>query len=93
MGCVALSLWIYFLYHRVQKGTDENYPLEGSLLGVQATFMRLMPSAGYSLLIIPLNLVYQKLAIFMTNFGTKIYMKILKDRSVFFRKSSTSISI
>jgi hypothetical protein len=33
--------------------------------------MRTIPSAGYSLLIIPMNLVYKKLAIFMTDFGKK----------------------
>ncbi len=71
MCCLAFSLWIYFLYYRVQKKADENYPLETSLFVTQAKFMRMIPSAGYSLLIIPMNFVYQKLAIFMTNFGTK----------------------
>ncbi len=71
MCCLAFSLWIYFLYYRVQKKADENYPLETSLFVIQAKFMRMIPSAGYSLLIIPMNFVYQKLAIFMTNFGTK----------------------
>jgi hypothetical protein len=69
MGCLAFSLWIYFTYHRIQRKTDENYPLDKSVYLIPAKFLRTIPSAGYSLLIIPLNLVYKKLAIFMTDFG------------------------
>lgn len=71
MCCLAFSLWIYFTYYRIQKKTDEKYSLEKSLFLIQGKFIRMIPSAGYSLLIIPMNFVYKKLAIFMTNFGRK----------------------
>ncbi len=78
MCCVALSLWFYFLYYRIQKKAEENYPLKKSF---QAKFMHLIPSAGYSLLIIPMNFVYQKLAILMTDFGTKNKPRLEKLRN------------
>lgn len=68
---LAFSVWIYFLYYRIQKKTEDNYPLDKSYFLIQAKFMRLMPSAFYSLLIIPMNFIYRKLAIAMTNFGRK----------------------
>jgi hypothetical protein len=69
MGCLAISLWIYFGYYRVQNKTNDRYPLDASIFLVPGKVMRLAPSAGYSLLIIPLNSVYTKLAIWMNNFG------------------------
>jgi hypothetical protein len=70
--CLGVSLWIYFTYNRIQKKADEQYSTETkSLAFVQSKVVRMMPSAGYSLLILPLNLIYRKLATFMTNFGTK----------------------
>lgn len=69
MASLAFSLWIYFAYYAIQKKTDEKYPLQKTGLLPQAKLMRMVPSAGYSLLIIPMNLVYKKLAVLMTNFG------------------------
>jgi hypothetical protein len=69
MGCLALALTIYFTYYRIQKSTNDQYPLKESVLLVQAKFMRMVPSTGYSLLIIPINMVYKKLATFLTDFG------------------------
>ena len=70
MGCLGLSLWVYFAYHRIQKKTDDNYPVDKSLVAaVPPTFVRMVPSAGYSLGIIPMNLVYSKLATWMTKYG------------------------
>jgi len=68
-GCLALSLWIYFTYYRIQKTVEENYPLETSSFLAYTKSVRMLPTAGYSLLIIPMNLVYQKLATIMTNYG------------------------
>jgi len=84
MCCLAFSLWIYFTYNRIQKKADDNYPLKKSLFFIQAKFIRMMPSAGYSLLIIPMNLVYTKLAIFMTNFGNKEEMIKFEKSLLFF---------
>ena len=69
MLCLALSLWIYFAYYAVQQKTDKQYPLEATAILPTAKLMRMVPSTGYSLLIIPMNLVYKKLAVFMTNYG------------------------
>ena len=69
MVCLALSLTIYFTYYRIQRTTDEKYPLTKSLSLVQAKFMRMVPSTGYSLLILPINIIYKKLATFLTDFG------------------------
>ena len=69
MACLAVSLWIYFAYYRIQKKADDNYPDGQSLLLLPGKVIRLTPSAGYSLSIIPLNFVYKKLATFMTDFG------------------------
>ncbi|CAF3286759.1 unnamed protein product [Rotaria sp. Silwood2] len=68
MCCLALSLWIYFAYYRIQIKTDHNYPLDGSLFSIHTKLMRTMPSAGYSLLIIPMNLIYKKIATYLTDF-------------------------
>ncbi|CAF1211313.1 unnamed protein product [Adineta ricciae] len=68
MLCLALSLWIYFAYYAVQQKTDKRYPLEATAILPTAKLMRMVPSTGYSLLIIPMNLIYKKLAIFMTNY-------------------------
>jgi hypothetical protein len=87
-----VSLWIYFTYNRVQKTTDEKYSTEGkSVFSIQAKVIRMMPSAGYSLLILPLNLIYRKLATFMTNFGKEIEKKRFNKTTVFYsyRKSSS----
>ena len=62
MICLGISLWIYFTYYRIQKKTDENYPLESSLMLIQAKYIRLLPSVGYSLLIIPLNSVLYQIS-------------------------------
>jgi hypothetical protein len=69
MGCLAVSLTIYFTYYGIQKKTNNQYPLDGSLFVAQAKAMRIVPSIGYSLLIIPINMMYKKLATFLTNFG------------------------
>lgn len=69
MGCLALSITIYFTYYRIQRNTDENYPLTKSLAFVQAKFMRMVPSTSYSLLILPINIAYKKLATFLTDYG------------------------
>jgi hypothetical protein len=82
MCSLAFSLWIYFTYYRIQKRTNENYPLEKSLFLIPSKFMRTIPSAGYSLLIIPMNLVYKKLAIFMTDFGKNEEMRKFENRGV-----------
>ena len=42
-----------------------------------------MPSAGYSLLILPLNLIYRKLATFLTNFGKEIERKRFDNMNFF----------
>jgi len=85
MVCLAFSLWIYFTYCRIQKRTEENYPLEKYLFLIQGKFIRMIPSAGYSLFIIPMNLVYKKLAILMTNFGTKKNKsERIKFKNIFF---------
>ena len=73
MLCLALSLWIYFAYYAVQQKTDKKYPLETPAILPTAKLMRMVPSTGYSLLIIPMNLIYKKLAIFMTNYGRGLY--------------------
>lgn len=67
--CFAISIWIYFYYYRIQKKTDENYPLNSSFMLIQAKYIRLLPSAVYSLAIIPLNSIYTKFATILTNFG------------------------
>jgi hypothetical protein len=69
MACLAISLAIYFTYYRIQKSTNDQYPLEDSSFSAQSKIMRMVPSAGYSLLIIPIKLAYKKLAIFLTDFG------------------------
>ena len=71
MTCLGASLWIYFTYYRIQKKAEEKYPLDKSVVIMQTKVIRLMPTAGYSFLIIPLNMVYRKLAVFMTNFGRR----------------------
>ncbi len=71
MGCLALSLTIYFTYYRIQTKTNNNYPLDKSVLVPKAKIMRIIPSIGYSLLIIPINMIYKKLATFLTDFGEK----------------------
>ncbi|CAF0803540.1 unnamed protein product [Rotaria sordida] len=68
MCCLALSLWIYFGYYRIQIKTNNNYPLDSSLFSIHAKLMRTMPSAGYSLLIIPMNLIYKKIATYLTDY-------------------------
>ena len=78
MGCLALSLTIYFTYYRIQRNTNDRYPLTQSLALVQAKFMRMVPSTGYSLLILPINIVYKKLATFLTNNGRKNVQLISK---------------
>jgi hypothetical protein len=55
--------------------------------------MRMMPSTGYSLLIIPMNLVYKKLAIFMTDFGKHMKQEEILKLFVFCRKSSSANSV
>ena len=69
MASLALSLWIYFAYYAVQKKADQRYPLGEAGFLPQAKLMRMVPSTGYSLLIIPMNLVYRKFAVLITNFG------------------------
>ena len=69
MCCLATSLTIYFTYYRIQAKTDKTYPLDGSILFVRAKVMRMVPSTGYSLLIIPINMAYKKLATFLTKTG------------------------
>ncbi len=93
MGCLALSLWIYFAYHKVQKKADENYPVDKSVTLLPGKLMRMMPSTGYSLLIIPMNLVYKKLAIFMTDFGKHMKQEEILKLFVFCRKSSSANSV
>ena len=69
MACLALSLMIYFTYYRIQRKTDHEYPLDGSVFVAQAKVVRMVPSTGYSLLIIPINMIYKKLATFLTDYG------------------------
>ena len=69
VGCLAISLTIYFTYYRIQKKTNEEYPLTAPAVGVQTKVMRMIPSTGYSLLVIPIKLIYKKLATFLTDFG------------------------
>lgn len=66
--CFAISIWIYFYYYRIQKKIDENYPLNSSVMLIQAKYIRLVPSAVYSLAIIPLNSIYTKFATILTDF-------------------------
>jgi hypothetical protein len=68
-ACLATSLSIYFTYYGIQQSTNDRYPLDASALFASAKFMRMIPSAGYSLLIIPINLAYRKLATRLTDFG------------------------
>ena len=69
MGCLALSLTIYFTYYGIQNRTNDQYPLAESVFLAKAKVMRMVPSTGYSLLIIPINIMYKKLAAFLNNFG------------------------
>jgi hypothetical protein len=79
MGCLAISLTMYFTYCRIQKKTDDQYPLDGSVFMAKVKVMRLAPSIGYSLLIIPINMLYKKLATFLTDYGKK-KLKFLIDK-------------
>lgn len=97
MCFLAVSLWVYFAYYRIEMKTEKRYPLDNSVFSIHAKFMRMVPSAGYSLLIIPMNLVYKKVAILLTEYGKKIktYVFSLYSLIVFvmfecFRKSSSS---
>lgn len=89
MTCLAVSLWIYFTYYRIQKKTDDNYPEGKSFALLPSKLIRLTPSAGYSLSIIPLNLVYRKLATFMTDFGKTGQRLIRSSLHGFSRESSS----
>ena len=60
---------MFFTYYGIQQSTNDRYPLEGSISFVQAKVMRIVPSAGYSLLIIPINQGYKRLATFLNDFG------------------------
>ncbi|CAM4753214.1 unnamed protein product [Rotaria magnacalcarata] len=66
--CLALSLWIYFAFYGIQMKTDHDYPLDDSLFFIHAKLMRTLPSTGYSLLILGLNLIYRKIATHLTDF-------------------------
>ncbi|CAF1311319.1 unnamed protein product [Adineta steineri] len=68
MFCLALTLWIYFTYYAIQKKTEKTYPLDKSIYLPKAKVMRLAPSIGYSLFVVPLNMVYKKLATYLTNY-------------------------
>ncbi|CAF1291293.1 unnamed protein product [Adineta steineri] len=68
MFCLALTLWIYFTYYAIQKKTEKTYPLDKSIYLPRAKVMRLAPSIGYSLFVVPLNMVYKKLATYLTNY-------------------------
>ena len=69
MGCLTLSLSIFFTYYGIQQTTNAKYPLDETVSFIRSKFMRLVPSAGYSLLIIPINKGYKQLATYLTNFG------------------------
>ena len=69
MSCLGLSLLLFFVYHRIQIRTDRNYPLDISTFLISSKYIRMVPSIGYSLMIIPLNLIYKKLAEYLTDFG------------------------
>ena len=96
MGCLAVSLTIYFTYYRIQKKTNDKNPLDDSSPVVQSKIMRMIPSTGYSLLLIPIKLIYKKLATFLTDFGMKNYRLFSKEKIFVFitnRKSSSTNSL
>jgi len=66
--CIAISLWIYFTYYGVQQSTNARYPLPKSSMAVKSKVMRFVPSASYSLIVIPIKAIYQKIARFVTDF-------------------------
>jgi len=96
MGALILSLMIYFKYHRIQINTNDKHPLEESVVLSSAKFIRLTPSIGYSLILMPLKLIYKKVATFLTDFGKKkcIFFFLRKTCFLFFgRKSSSTNSL
>lgn len=71
IGCIALSLTIYFKYYRIQHNINENYPIEESSYSIKSKVMRMIPSIGYSLVLITSKLIYKKVATYLTEFGKK----------------------
>lgn len=69
MCFLALSLWIYFAYYRMQRKADKNYSLDDSVFSIHAKVMRTLPSTGYSLLIALMNLIYRKIATYLNDYG------------------------
>ncbi|UJR16383.1 hypothetical protein I4U23_003286 [Adineta vaga] len=68
MGCLVFAMTLYFTYYGIQERTNTNYPLTNSGIPVETKVRRMIPSTGYSLLVIPVKLIYKKLATFLTDF-------------------------
>ena len=66
--CLVLSIWIYFIYHRIQISTNQNYSSNDDA-SIDIKLIRMIPSIVYSILIILMNFIYKKIAIILTNFG------------------------
>jgi len=71
VGSLAFALTFYFNYFRVQKYVNGLYPLDKSVSIIPSKVARLVPSISYSVLLIPVKLLYKKLATFLNDFGKK----------------------
>lgn len=67
---IALAIFIAFLtmmaYYHVQYAADEKYLNADSYFDLA---MRILPSIGYSLVVIPLNMVYKMVSVYLTDWG------------------------
>lgn len=71
MGCLAFAITFYFSHYRLQQDVNAQYPLTPDApLPLAAKIRRMLPSTGYSVLVIPVKLIYKKLATFLTDYGS-----------------------
>ncbi|CAF0826099.1 unnamed protein product [Didymodactylos carnosus] len=69
MICLSISLTIYFTYYRIQKRTNEQLMSDHEkAMSLSGYGLRIVPSAGYSLLVTTITLAYKRLSILLTDF-------------------------
>ena len=96
IGALIIALTVYFKYYRIQKDIDHKYPLKKkkSTITIEGKIIRMLPSIGYSLSIIPMKVIYKKIATYLTEFGMiKIKNKKKIEFFDFYRKSSFTNNI
>lgn len=68
---MAAALTIYFKYYRIQMNINKKYPIKESGYSIISKVMRMIPSIGYSLVLITSKIIYKNIATSLTNFGKK----------------------